>query len=172
MPKPPRKKTRYWLGKKQPPEMVERRVSKIRGSNHYLWKGGLSRRPYRKMKKKTACERCGDTFQLLIHHKNGDHYDNQLDNLEVLCNRCHSSLHKTGYWESVRNGDKPKPIMAFGENNGRAKITESDVVKIFELRRQGWLQREIAAAFGISQTHCGRILRGIKWSHLQEKLNA
>jgi len=50
---------KYWLGKNQPQEMVEKRVAKIRGPNHYLWKGGKARRPYRDKVKKTACVSCG-----------------------------------------------------------------------------------------------------------------
>src|SRR3990167_8194900 len=42
------KATRYWLGKKMPKDMVERRAKKVRGPNHYLWKGGKEKREYRK----------------------------------------------------------------------------------------------------------------------------
>lgn len=45
------------------------------------------------MIKKIYCLRCGATKNLVIHHKNFDHYDNVLSNLEVLCNPCHSRLH-------------------------------------------------------------------------------
>ena len=46
--------------------------------------------------KEKRCEECGIvdwnnkpiTFHL--HHKNGDHTDNRLDNLQILCPNCHS----------------------------------------------------------------------------------
>ena len=42
------------------------------------------------------CERCYNTkwlnfpITLELHHKNGNHYDNSEDNLELLCPNCHS----------------------------------------------------------------------------------
>lgn len=104
-----KKVPRYWTGKKQPKEMVESRISKIRGENHYLWKDGKSRTPYREMIKKVKCEVCPSTNQLGIHHKDGNHYNNVLENLQVLCASCHSRIHKIEFWEQVRSGERPAP---------------------------------------------------------------
>ncbi len=101
------KVTRYWLGKKQPPEMVERRVSKIRGENHYLWKGGSSRRDYRNVIAKEKCGQCQGRQNLGIHHVNYDHYDNDPENLQVLCVSCHMSLHKQNYWDAIHADQAP-----------------------------------------------------------------
>lgn len=103
--KPP---TRYWLGKTQPREMVESRVSKIRGPKHYLWKGGESRRQYRNVKDKEKCEECGGKLNLSFHHRDYDHYNDAPDNLAVLCVGCHMGLHKADYWEAKRNGKTPR----------------------------------------------------------------
>ena len=103
------KVTRYWLGKTQPPEMVEKRISKIRGERHWLWKGGKSdRRDYRKVVEKDDCSRCGARMNLAIHHINYDHYDNRPENLAVVCVSCHASLHKQAYWNAVHSGNKPQ----------------------------------------------------------------
>ena len=46
--------------------------------------------------KERKCEKCGliEWFEvalpLELHHKNGKHNDNSLDNLEILCPNCHS----------------------------------------------------------------------------------
>lgn len=96
-----------WLGKKQPDWMIEKRVSKIRGENHYLWKGGKERRLYRSIVSKEKCEMCGSKLNLGIHHVNFDHYDNNPGNLQVLCLHCHLSLHKTEYWKAKREGRTP-----------------------------------------------------------------
>jgi len=46
------------------------------------------------------CEKCGNTKFLLIHHKDGNGWksinqNNNIDNLMVLCNACHTGLHHT-----------------------------------------------------------------------------
>lgn len=46
--------------------------------------------------KKDCCERCGAKYwngkklPLELHHKDGNHYNNELDNLEILCPNCHA----------------------------------------------------------------------------------
>ena len=46
--------------------------------------------------KENKCENCGITtwfgtdIVLELHHKNGNHYDNDLSNLQILCPNCHS----------------------------------------------------------------------------------
>jgi hypothetical protein len=39
------------------------------------------------------CERCGETRQSCLHHKNRDFLDNRLENLERLCVWCHMKEH-------------------------------------------------------------------------------
>jgi len=63
---------------------------------------GKESRPYRMMITKDKCATCGKTSDLLIHHVNGDHYDNRLDNLKVLCNPCYITHHKTLWWEKSK----------------------------------------------------------------------
>jgi len=101
------KKVRYWQGKKQSPEMVEKRVSKIRGEKHYMWKGGKSRRAYRGIIEKEACEECTSRQNLGIHHRDFDHYNDEPENLQVLCVSCHMSLHKQAYWDAIHDGRTP-----------------------------------------------------------------
>ena len=46
--------------------------------------------------KQEQCELCGivewfgKKIPLELHHKNGNHFDNSLDNLQILCPNCHS----------------------------------------------------------------------------------
>ncbi len=110
------KPTAYWTGKKQSAEMVESRVSKIRGENHYLWKGGESKREYRDTIEKRECSKCQTTEDLCIHHIDFDHYNNEISNLQVLCNSCHTSLHKTEYWRCKREGIEYKSNAPIGWN--------------------------------------------------------
>ena len=98
----------YWTGKKQPAAMVEKRVSKIRGENHWLWKGGKDRRLYRDKIEKIKCASCGSKINLGVHHIDYDHYNDSPDNLQILCCSCHLSLHKTEYWKAKRQNKKPR----------------------------------------------------------------
>jgi len=98
----------FWKGKKQPKAMVERRISKIRGKNHWLWKGGFEKRDYRKVITKESCSKCGSRLNLCIHHEDFDHYNNSPGNLKVLCVSCHLSLHKKHYWDCKRRGIEHK----------------------------------------------------------------
>ena len=56
----------------------------------------LKHRLYKEGIKINVCELCGLTewenkpLAMHLHHKNGDRYDNRLDNLHTLCPNCHS----------------------------------------------------------------------------------
>ena len=58
--------------------------------------------------KEEVCERCrrtewmGEPIPLELHHKDFNHYNNNLDNLQILCSNCHMQVH--GY----SNVTKPK----------------------------------------------------------------
>lgn len=45
--------------------------------------------------KDCICEQCGSVQNLLVHHKDHDRSNNELDNLEILCKRCHQKHHET-----------------------------------------------------------------------------
>lgn len=65
--------------------------------------------------KEVKCECCGaDSWMgkpipLELHHKNGNHYDNTLENLEMLCRNCHGVKHNYGADQSVYKSKKEKP---------------------------------------------------------------
>jgi len=40
------------------------------------------------------CQRCGEMVESPhIHHKDRDHFNNCIENLEVLCSKCHGKEH-------------------------------------------------------------------------------
>ena len=53
-----------------------------------------------------------------------------------------------------------------GENNWRAKLTESDVRTIRELAASGMFQTHIAARFGVTQGTIWNIIRRRTWRHV------
>lgn len=49
---------------------------------------------YRKKLKKDFCEKCGKKYQRLeIHHIDGDHANNEFENLMTVCSSCHKKFH-------------------------------------------------------------------------------
>ena len=62
------------------------------GWNSYKIKNRLLKEGLKEYK----CERCGNTewngepIPLQLHHINGDHTDNRLENLQILCPNCHA----------------------------------------------------------------------------------
>lgn len=65
----------------------------LRKSNRF--KNGIG--IYQKLKRMTVdeleCERCQGTNHLLVHHRDRDRENNELENLELLCKRCHQKEH-------------------------------------------------------------------------------
>lgn len=74
------------------------------GSEHHQYKDGRSTRLYRKLVVKDVCGNCGATERLSVHHKNDDHYDNRVENLQILCESCHISLAKKAWWAAKKAG--------------------------------------------------------------------
>lgn len=74
------------------------------GQQNGRYKDGSESTAYRRMIAKDACVRCGATENLCIHHKDEDHTNNVLSNLEVMCMSCHSSMHKAEWWRSQKGG--------------------------------------------------------------------
>jgi hypothetical protein len=77
--------------------------NKYKDSSYYTYKGApyihsakLREKLVRDGLKENKCEKCGNVewlgkrLPLELHHKNGDHFDNELDNLEILCPNCHA----------------------------------------------------------------------------------
>ena len=74
----------------------------VKGKDNPKWNGGVSEYPnHYEMKKNRLiklkevdgkCEACGEDAYC-VHHLDGSNDNHQLDNLAVLCKKCHSILH-------------------------------------------------------------------------------
>lgn len=61
------------------------------GPTNQSWKTGIV--GYHKLVEKKECAQCGRTEHLHIHHKDENRHNNKLENLVVLCAKCHRRLH-------------------------------------------------------------------------------
>lgn len=85
-------------------------------------------------------------------HLNGIRLDNRSGNLRwgtIQENRADQRLHGTSI---------------DGTRNPAAKVNETDVERMFDLRRAGCSQQAIADWIGLHQTQVSRILRGRHWT--------
>lgn len=80
------------------------------GSHNGRYRDGTQSRLYRQMIEKDKCSECGVTECLAIHHKNGNHLDNHLENLQGLCWSCHNRKTKTLYWEKIKESGAAFPL--------------------------------------------------------------
>lgn len=55
-----------------------------------------------------------------------------------------------------------------GEQNGEAKLSESEALQVLRRKTTGQRLIDVAAEFGVSVPQVSRIWRGDSWSHLQE----
>lgn len=73
------------------------------GKRNGRYKDGSESTLYRQMIEKDKCSKCGATERLVIHHKNGNHLDNHLENLQVLCEGCHNRHHRNLWWATRKS---------------------------------------------------------------------
>ena len=90
--------------------MKDKKCKKCRLEEFYKRRDILNLEPrgrdiYKKYKK-TICAKCGftgDPCQLDVHHIDGNHTNNSVDNLETLCANCHRLVTKNEKHGIYRN---------------------------------------------------------------------
>jgi len=103
------------MDKKAKKEHSEKSSASKKGDKNPNWKGGSNSPNYDRLKQLVrddvictcaVCEK--ETFDLEVHHRNGNRSNDFEDNLIVLCKSCHSSVHKQGYnfWQGDRKDGK------------------------------------------------------------------
>lgn len=89
-------------------------------------------------------------------HGDGDPANNRLDNLRW-------DTKKANAQDRIRHGRG-----ASGVGNGRAKLTEADVLTIRHLVRSGMSQVAIGQRYEVTAQQVGKIANGRSWKHLKE----
>jgi DNA-binding protein Fis len=106
--------------------------------------------------KEEKCERCGLTewmggpIPLELHHKNFNHYDNSLENLEILCPCCHKQIH--GYNNNSNKKDVPKIEVQkkVTENKEAVKTPKYDINEVINLMKCHRNYTKVGKILGIS----------------------
>lgn len=82
----------------------------LQGENHYKWKGGTHatarRIAYRYGFDMTKCQICKKKGKVFVHHIDENPYNNNLNNLRILCPKCHNELHGIGLLNRFQKGHK------------------------------------------------------------------
>lgn len=102
-----------------------------------------------------------DNFMgLQINHKNGVKTDNRAENLEWVT-QSENKIH------AHRVLGSPPPPLGIGENNGRAKLSETSVLQIRDrYKTEGATQFQLAQEFGVTPAMIGHIVRRDSWAHI------
>lgn len=93
---------------------------------------------------------------MVINHLDGDKHNNQLSNLEITTHRL-NTVH--AYESGLANGLK-------GEQNSQAKVTEEQVLEMYELMRQGFNNEQIGEQYGLHSRYVSLIRHKKRWTHL------
>ena len=95
-----------------------------------------------------------------INHIDGDKANNSLNNLE-WCTAKQNSIHRS-------------KVLGFGSgsSNGRAKLTDDDVMKIDEMLCAGFTVNDVAKSFNIGYNTALRVKLGDSWSHITGRRRA
>lgn len=82
----------------------------IREKNHYAWIGG-TRQTARRIAERYGfnllkCSICNKKEKCIVHHVDENPNNNKLENLRILCYRCHNQLHGIGINTRFKRGHK------------------------------------------------------------------
>ena len=99
------------------------------GENHRYWKGGTYDYWHREARKKINVP-----VGKIVHHKNGNWKDNSLENLQIMSQSEHVTLHNNKKKGTIKPNSKIRKV----------------IVDVLKLKKQGFLRKEIANKLNIN----------------------
>ena len=150
------------------------RLADVRlGKDCWEWKGAVNHGGYGHYSGRTLST-VGRRVNYVAHRASWEITMGAIPDGLLVCHRCDNppcvnpdhlflGTHADNMEDMVRKGRKKR-----GENHSRARLAESDVLRIRELVAKGGLsQAAIGELFGISGTHVGNIALRNKWKHVK-----
>lgn len=125
-----------------------------RGSTEYKNIHSQLRRKRGKASDNLCEENCGNFAKEWAWIHNTDPFN--LDNYAAMCQSCHSKY-------DFQDGRLPQ-LVKCGENNGRAKFSLEEILKIREdYAKSDTSHRKLAEKYKTSRSHIARIINGVSW---------
>lgn len=109
--------------------------------------------------KEYKCERCGRTewegepIPLELHHINGNHYDNHLENLQILCPNCHSlTPNNSGKSLKIKKDLRKLEGEKRYKNKTRRKVDRPETYELFkkEMDELNWNYCAMGRKYNVS----------------------
>lgn len=130
--------------------------NRYKDSSHYTYRGAppikshiLRGKLIRDGIKQDACELCGNTFwqgihlPLELHHKDGDHFNNELANLQILCPNCHAVSAPNAGAATGRYSGSYKPYLSKEELMMKEELRKAKVRERSKRAREKAKQKQM-----------------------------
>ena len=102
-------------------------------------------------------------FNEVVHHKDGNKLNNDIDNLEVISRSRHSRMHRLGQKCSDEFKEK---MRAKGIEFMPNKLTADQVKEIIAAHRTGTRQADLARSYKVNKTTICDIINRRTWKHI------
>lgn len=114
-------------------------------------------------------------FRQTVHILSYRHFKGPVPDEMLVCHTCDfrpccnpDHLFPGTYLDNQRDMAE-KDRVSFGEHHYKAKLTDDDVIAIYQLGGTGITHQAIADRFGVSRQRVGSILNGTDWRRLYEQ---
>jgi hypothetical protein len=99
----------------------------------------------------------------VVHHKDGNKRNNDLENLEVILLSEHSTLHLTNHIVTDETKEKQRKSHIGKYNYNVRKLSNEQVSEIRELASKGYTRRKLAEIYSVSKGTIDNIVNKIHY---------
>lgn len=141
---------------------VKKTLDQLLVKNSIINSSSLKQKIYEAGLKQRKCELCGQgeewngmKISLILDHKDGDHYNNELENLHIVCPNCNAGLDThCGKNKKIKIEVKEKTNFQLLIEDRINKIKESNI----DFTKRGW-RLEVAKLINISPQRADKFIK-------------